>query len=172
MDRRVKSGGDEGIGPRIGDKLLDARHKIGYKDLRISLTEGRIPDAILTAERVRMPARSRKPFPGGPGAPVGRQKDRSVRSVLNARQLCGVPAKHRAAASCGNPGLGLSHRGDSRRRVPWRSAGRRARLSLTIPASRRGGEERRAAAQAAIGETMRLSALRLPSFVCWFSYAS
>jgi hypothetical protein len=41
-----------------------------------------------------------------------------------------VPAKHRAAASCGNPGLGLSHRGDSRWRVPWRSAGRRARLSV------------------------------------------
>jgi hypothetical protein len=57
MDRRVKPGGDEGIGPRIGDKLLDARHKIGYKHLRISLTEGRIPDAILTAERVRMRAR-------------------------------------------------------------------------------------------------------------------
>jgi hypothetical protein len=75
-------------------------------------------------------ARSRKPFPGGPGAPVGRQKDRSVRSVLNARQLCDVPAKHRAAASCGNPVLGLSHRGDSRWRVPWRSAGRRARLSV------------------------------------------
>jgi hypothetical protein len=37
--------------------------------------------------------------------------------------------KHRAAASRGNPGLGLSHRGDSRWRVPWRSAGRRARLS-------------------------------------------
>src|ERR1700733_12706707 len=52
-----KAGGGEGIGPRIGDKLLDARHKIGYKDLRISLTEGRIPDAILTAERVRMRAR-------------------------------------------------------------------------------------------------------------------
>jgi hypothetical protein len=74
-------------------------------------------------------ARFRKPLPGGPGAPVGRQKDRSVRSVLNARQLFGVQAKHRAAASRGNPGLGLSHRGDSRWRVPWRSAGRRARLS-------------------------------------------
>ena len=57
MDRRVEPGGDEGRCPRVGDWKFDIRHEIRYKNLRISLTEGRIPDAILTAGRVRMPAR-------------------------------------------------------------------------------------------------------------------
>jgi|ERR1700730_18427023 hypothetical protein len=41
----------------IGDKTLDERLYFRYTILRISLIEGRIPDAILAAERVRMPAR-------------------------------------------------------------------------------------------------------------------
>jgi hypothetical protein len=59
---------------------------------------------------------------------------------------------------CGNPGLGLSHRGDSRWRVPWRSAGRRARLTKRSRCRASGN-----------WRTMRLSALRLPSF-CFFAF--
>jgi hypothetical protein len=97
---------------------------------RISLTEGRIPDAILTAERVRMPARG---LANRSRAALG-HRSAGKRTGLHGACLtqdsfaaCGqntVPPR-----LCGNPGLGLSHRGDSRWRVPWRSAGRRARLS-------------------------------------------
>jgi hypothetical protein len=66
------------------------------------------------------------PHPGGPGSPVGRQKDRSARSALN-RRLEASGQNTCELESSGNPVLGLSHRGRSRWRVPRRSADRRAR---------------------------------------------
>jgi hypothetical protein len=104
------------------------------------------------AERVRSPrADECDPLPGGPGAPVDRQKDRSARSALN-RRLEGRGQNTREPETSGNPVLGLSHRGSSRWRVPRRGAGRRAHLIRM----------RSRAVGADIGRTMRLSALRLP----------
>jgi hypothetical protein len=126
---------------------------------RISLTEGRIPDAILVAERVRMPARG---LANRSRAALG-HRSAGKRTGLHGACLtqdsfaaCGqntVPPR-----LCGNPGLGLSHRGDSRWRVPWRSAGRRARLTKRSRCRASGN-----------WRTMRLSALRLPSF-CFFAF--
>jgi hypothetical protein len=49
----------------------------------ISLIEGRIPDAICDAERVRCPRAVSQAAPGRPWTPFGRHKDRSAGSPLD-----------------------------------------------------------------------------------------
>jgi hypothetical protein len=62
---------------------LDISPSISYMtNHRISLTEGRIPDAIWMRSECGARARSRKPFPGGSGPPLGRHDDRPPRSSV------------------------------------------------------------------------------------------
>ena len=79
---------------------LDNRRYFGYI-LKIPLAKGAFREGTFGRRSgMRCPrADECDPLPGGSGAPVGRQKDRSARSVLNSRRcaangqnpLCAVP---------------------------------------------------------------------------------
>jgi hypothetical protein len=116
--RRAGQPGTASPRPIYGDIRLNKRPHFSYM-LSISLIKGAFREGTFgMRERVRCPrADECDPLPGGSGAPVGRQKDRSARSVLNRRLGC-KGAKHPRARDVGNPVLGLSHRGKSRWRVP------------------------------------------------------
>jgi hypothetical protein len=73
---------------RYGEKFLDKSPHFRYMYYnRISLTEGRIPDAIQMRSECGARARSRKPLPGGSGPLLDRHDDRSPRSAVDSRQI-------------------------------------------------------------------------------------
>ena len=102
--------------------------------------------------------RSRKPFPGGSGPPLGRHDDRSPRSSVDSRQS--ETGNARKLGSQETRELELSQR---RMRSPWRVPRRSAERRAARDKSRCRAAMNGNILSCARTWTVRLSALRLPS---------